>query len=131
MFCLVKYIKIKKEGSSWRRWEEGGRAEGWQQTAQETFLAPCGSAEEQQKGSAAALIHRRLQEAWGTWDAMGCRRALHILRGRAYCAPAQIGDPEWVGIQLSIVLSLFSLKASEQWPAINKHAQRRNRLRGG
>lgn len=86
--------------------------------AQKTFLAPCSSAKEQQKGSGAALIHRRFQEA---------SDALHILRGRVYCAPAQTGDPEWVGIQLSVVLSLFSLKAFEQLPVINKHAQRSNR----
>lgn len=106
----MKYINITME--VW-----GGGRKGRRMAAiAQTFS----SAKEQQKGSGAALIHMRLQEALD---------ALHILQGGMYCAPAQTGDREWVGIQLSVVLSLFSLQAFEQLPAINKHAQRSNRLR--
>lgn len=50
--------------------------------AQETFLATCSSAKEQQKGSDAALIHMRFQEASGTWDAVGLRCTPHSERPR-------------------------------------------------
>lgn len=69
---------------------------------QKIFLTVCISVKEQQKGSEAALISTWFREASGTSGAV-VPGTLHVLRGTAHRAPAQI-DIEGAGIQLPIFL---------------------------
>lgn len=77
-----------------------------------------------------SLICTWFREASGTLRAV-VPSTLHLLRHTLYHALAHIGDIGWVGIHLLIFLSVFFLRAFEQFTAINKHAQRSNRLRAG
>lgn len=100
-------------------------------TSRKIFLTAYNSLKGQQKTVQKLLslirAFKRLQEPLLLWSP----HMLHTLRGTVYRALAQGGGIEWLGIQLSIFLSVFFPKASEQFPAVNKHAQRSNRLRAG
>lgn len=100
-------------------------------TSRKMFLTAYSSVKGQRrKGSEAILICTHFQESWGTWAAVVRSHTPHPMRHSILCA-TQRRDIEWVGNQLSIFLSFSFPKIFEQFPAINKHPRRSNRLRAG
>lgn len=79
-------------------------------TSRKIFLTAYNSLKGQRKTVQKLLslirAFKRLQEPLLLWSP----HMLHTLRGTVYRALAQGGDIEWLGIQLSIFLSLSSLK---------------------
>lgn len=85
------------------------------------------SSTEQQKGSEAALICTRFQE--GTWVPWSLT---HSTFWEAEYTAHQLKQEMLKGMELSFLFfGPFFLKAFEQFTAINKHIQRRNRVSEG